>query len=320
MSGDPTGIGVSRGVPRARSDASSPFERVLARLDEGTDRAAAGGEPAAAGAPPDLAGAAQEDTVCTGFASLDKLLGGGLRAGDLIVVGGDVGSGKSALVLAIALRAAQSCRDGAVAFLSGEMSVERVAERALAIEGRSRIDDLRQGTVDDAARADAGAAALRLRDSALLVDRIPAGGPDALADELRRTLDLRLAVVDPLEALVTGTRARAEELAAAAARLKGMALELGAAILTTAQLPELDRDRADRRPQLDDLGALGAAKQQADVVLGLFREEMYDPTARGVEGATELLVLKNRNGPTGYVDLYFYKQWMRFEDMLDPER
>ena len=309
MSGDPTGIGVSRGVPQARSDASSPLERVLARLDESVDRSAAGG-----------VGAVPSDTVRTGFASLDKLLGGGLRAGDLVVIGGDVGSGKSALALAIALRAAQSSREGVVAFLSGEMSVERTAERALAIEGRSRIDDLRQGTLDDAARAEAGAAALRLRDSALLIDRIPGGGPDALADELRRTLDLQLAVIDPIEALVTGTRERAEELAAAAVRLKGIALELGAAIVTTAQLPALDRDRADRRPRLDDLGALGAAKQQADVVLGLFREEMYDPTARGVEGATELLVLKNRNGPTGYVDLYFYQQWMRFEDMLDPER
>ena len=60
-------------------------------------------------------------------------------------------------------------------------------------------------------------------------------------------------------------------------------------------------------------------KQIADVVLGLFRQDMYEP-ARDIEGATELLIRKNRNGPTGYVDLYFYAQWMRFEDMLDPDR
>ena len=60
-------------------------------------------------------------------------------------------------------------------------------------------------------------------------------------------------------------------------------------------------------------------KERADVVLGMFREGMYD-SARGIEGATELLVCKNRNGGTGYVDLYFYAQWMRFEDMLDPDR
>jgi replicative DNA helicase len=67
---------------------------------------------------------------------------------------------------------------------------------------------------------------------------------------------------------------------------------------------------------LDDFSARGAVKERADVVLGMFREGMYD-NARGIEGATELLVRKNRNGATGYVDLYFYEQWMRFEDMLD---
>ena len=73
------------------------------------------------------------------------------------------------------------------------------------------------------------------------------------------------------------------------------------------------------RPHLDDFGHLGAVKQHADVVLGVFREEMYHP-GYGVDGATELIVAKNRNGPTGFVDLYFYRRWMRFEDMVDPDR
>lgn len=64
---------------------------------------------------------------------------------------------------------------------------------------------------------------------------------------------------------------------------------------------------------------MGAVKQHADVVLSIFREEMYRPGG-GVEGATELIVAKNRNGPTGFVDLYFYRRWMRFEDLLDPDR
>ena len=62
-----------------------------------------------------------------------------------------------------------------------------------------------------------------------------------------------------------------------------------------------------------------AAQQHADIVFGLFRQDMYEPS-RDIEGATELLIRKNRNGPTGYADLYFYSQWMRFEDMLDPDR
>ncbi|HUR93679.1 MAG TPA: DnaB-like helicase C-terminal domain-containing protein, partial [Gemmatimonadales bacterium] len=84
-----------------------------------------------------------------------------------------------------------------------------------------------------------------------------------------------------------------------------------------AQLPAHRADRPDPRPALDDLGALGAIKQSADVVLGIYREEMYRP-GQGVEGATELIVAKNRNGPTGFVDLYFYARCLRFEDMLDP--
>jgi replicative DNA helicase len=257
------------------------------------------------------------DSIATGFPSLDKMLGGGIRRGDLVVLGGDVGSGKSALALAIALRAAQ---DGhATAFLSGEMSVDRVMERALAIEGRARIDDIRRGSMDEATRASVGAAAVRLRDHAPLIERLPAGGADVIRDELRRSQSTELAVVDSLQALAWGTRTQDEELAATARQLKTLAIDLNVGLLVTAHLPLHQRDRRDLRPQLDDFGALGALKQQADVVLSLFREEMYQ-SGNGVEGATELLVNKNRNGTTGYVDLYFYKQWMRFEDMLDPDR
>jgi replicative DNA helicase len=69
---------------------------------------------------------------------------------------------------------------------------------------------------------------------------------------------------------------------------------------------------------LDDLGGLGSIKQGADLVLAIYREEMYRP-GQGVEGATELIIAKNRNGPTGFVDLYFRPSILRFEDMLDPE-
>ncbi len=91
------------------------------------------------------------------------------------------------------------------------------------------------------------------------------------------------------------------------------------ALLVVAQLPGFQTGRDAKRPTLDDYGVMGAPKQHADVVLSIFREEMYNPGG-GVDGATELIVAKNRNGPTGFVDLYFYRRWMRFEDMLDPDR
>jgi replicative DNA helicase len=125
-------------------------------------------------------------------------------------------------------------------------------------------------------------------------------------------------VVDSLPAAAPGTGTLDESLALTARELKALARERDAALLLVTPLPRLDPARANPRPRLGDLGALGAPAQHADVVLALFREEMYG-AAPGTEGATELLVLKNRNGPTGYVDLYFDAPHLRFEDMLDPE-
>lgn len=261
-------------------------------------------------------GATPTDTVPSGFPALDKLLGGGLRRGDLIVLGGDTGSGKSALALAIALRVAQMGRTAL--FYSGEMHVERVLERVLAIEGRTRIDDLRRGTLDEAARAGVGAAAIRLRDELPIIERVPAAGVAAIAEEVSSLRAMELVVIDGLDALLPGSRSTEEEEAAAIRALKQLALDTRAAVLVTSPLPHLGT-RDDRRPVLDDFGARGTVKERADVVLALFREGMYD-SARDIEGATELLVRKNRNGSTGYVDLYFYAQWMRFEDMLEPDR
>jgi replicative DNA helicase len=281
----------------SRAANPSPFAAVLERVDETAD-----------GAPP-------RDSLPSGFPSVDRMLGGGLRRGDLIVLGGDVGSGKSALALAVAVRAAEGGRRGV--FYAGEMSVDRVAERILAIEGRARVDDMRRGTLDDESRASVGAAAVRLRDIPLTVERMP-GGTEDLATDLDSRRGIELVVIDPLQMLPSGRLAQDEELASAIRRLKAVAVDREAAVLLTAHLPHLAA-RPDRRPHLDDFGALGAIKQHADVVLGLFREGMYD-AARSLEGATELHVLKNRNGPTGYADLYFYSQWMRFEDLVDPDR
>ncbi len=285
-------------MPR-RADIS-PLSRLMERVDAVAD-----------GAPP-------PDGIPTGFPSVDELLGGGLRRGDLIVIGGDTGAGKSALALAIALRVSGSGRS--TLFLTAEMEAERVLERALAIEGRARIDDLRRGTLDEGSRANVGAAAVRLRDNALRIERSPAPGTaDGIAELVGEARDLQLVVVDPLQALSAGARPRDEELAAAVQRLKTVAMDQHVAIVLTAHLPAISRDRQDARPQLDDFGTLGAVRQEADVVLGLFREEMYQ-AGNGVDGATELIVLKNRNGGMGYADLYFYKHWMRFEDMLDPDQ
>ena len=262
-------------------------------------------------------GSALRDTIPTGFPSLDNALGGGVRRRDLVILGGEVGSGKSALALAIALRATEV--GGKVRFLSAEMDQSRAAERALAIEARVRVDDLRRGNLDPESRSRLEIAARRLEQRFPPFDALLAGDLAAFEHDDVRLRGVDIVIIDPLQALASGGRPLDEEMASAARALKRLAVDRDVCIIATSGLPQIVRDRKDLRPQLDDFGALGAPKQFADVVLGLYRQEMYD-SAPDVDGATELLVLKNRNGAREYVDLYFYKQWMRFEDMLEPDR
>jgi replicative DNA helicase len=284
----------------SRTPDISPLSVLLSRVD-----AVADGSPA-------------RETIACGFPSLDKMLGGGFRRGDLTILGGDAGSGKSALALAFALRAA--AQGARTAFLSTEMTIERLLERIIAIEARTRIDDLRQGALDEMTRANAGAVAVKLRERLPILELVPPASVKPLPAFIDELPDIDLMVIDSLTGLASGDSGVAldQELAVFVRELKRTALDREVALIATAPLPHLGA-RDDRRPTLDDFGAFGSVKQLADIVLALFREDMYQP-GRDIAGATELLVRKNRNGPTGYVDLYFYAQWMRFEDMLDPDR
>lgn len=255
-------------------------------------------------------------TVPTGFPTLDGLLGGGLRRGDLIVLGGDVGTGKSALALAMAFRAAELGH--VVTILTGEMAPERVLERMLAIEGRVSIEALRSGRIDEVTRASLGAVALRRSFTVPRVRHLPESGVDAMQQEWLDDEQTELLVVDSLQQ-IGGTYSLEENGARAILVLKKLAMESNVAVLLTAHLPGLTRGRENMRPQLDDFGAMGVVKQLADVVLGLFREEVYQRVI-GQEGAAELSILKNRHGQCSYIDLYFYREWLRFEDMVDPDR
>jgi replicative DNA helicase len=278
----------------------TPLEALVARID------AAGGD------------SPSPDTVASGFPSLDRTLGGGFRRQGLIVLGGDVGSGKSALGLGVALRAA---RLGApTLLLSGEMGEERLRERALAIEGRVSIDELRQGRLNEASRAAIGGAAVGQRDLPLALAALLEPGFGEIDAALEGLPRRGLVILDYLQLLQpSAATARQDERAAYAIRwLKSLAVRRNVALLVLAQLPGHRRERPDPRPSLDDLGARGAVRQHADIVLALYREEMYRP-GHGVEGATELMLLKNRNGPTGFVDLFFHQKWLRFEDLLDRD-
>ncbi len=273
----------------------SPLSTLLSRVDAVSD------------------GQSSPETISCGFPSIDNLLGGGFRRGDLALLGGDTSSGKSSLALAFAIRAAT--RGQRSAFLTAEMTRERLLERILAIEARARVDDLRQGTLDDEARSRAGATALRLRDSLPIVERLTTRDTAGLVSVVGGMDDIQLLVVDPLSTFLQPGGSLDNSLAFAARDLKALALDAHVALVVTASLPALST-RADRRPTLDDFGGSGILAEHADVVLALYREEMYQP-GRDIEGATELIVRKNRNGAKGYVDLYFYEKWERFEEVID---
>ena len=287
-------------MPRRRPQPSEPVQRVIERLDRTT----------AEGVAP--------DAVASCFPSLDRVLAGGLRREDLVLLAGDVGSGKSALALAIAVRVARAGTP--VLYLSGEMGEERLLERAVALEARVAVDDLRAGRLGDEARAAVGAAAFALRDLPLTVRTLSSADFTEIEDAVAMVPPPSLVVVDALQHVAPPrpTARAADRVAHAARALKALALQRHVVVLALTDLPSLAAARPDPRPTLDDLPGRGALKQESDLVLALYREEMYRPDA-GVEGAAELFVRKNRNGPTGFVDLYFYAKWLRFEDMLDPE-
>ena len=165
------------------------------------------------------------DTVPTGFPSVDKALGGGIRRQDLVILGGDVGAGKSALAFGIALRAAAA--GNRVAYFSGEMNEERLMERALAIEGRASIDEIRAADLAETKRASLGAAALSIRD--LPLEIFPLVGP-AMDETLAPAweFDPALVVIDFLQLLPPpDTRSTLDEECAASMRaLKALALDL----------------------------------------------------------------------------------------------
>jgi replicative DNA helicase len=250
--------------------------------------------------------------ISTGFPSLDKAIDGGFRAGELIVLGGDAGSGTSSLALAFALNASSA---GSV-FLSGETTSDRVAERALAIESRVALSDIRRLNLRDEDEQAVAAAAQRLRVQSPVVRTLDHTGLGRITQAIAEQPDVKVVVVDGLESLLTAFDARDDQLAFAVLSLKRLAVAARVTVVLVTHLRLLDRDRNDRRPRLSDFGAHGACAIHADMVFGLYREEIYVEDM-ALRGATELLLLKWRDGSPGYVDLFFVADSLRFEDVLD---
>jgi replicative DNA helicase len=260
--------------------------------------------------------------VPSGFPDLDKLTSG-FQPSDLIVVAGRPSMGKTSIVINFIQHAAIECGTP-VAFFSLEMSKESIVQRLLCSEGRVNSSRLRTGGLTDQEYMQLATAAGHLNTAPIWIDdtaAITALELRAKARRLKAEVDLGLIVVDYLQ-LMRGPRAenRVQEISAISGALKAVAKELSVPVIALSQLSRAPEQRTDHRPQLADLRESGAIEQDADLVLFLYRPEVYardDPGVDGesLEGRAELIIGKQRSGPTGKVDLYFRKEFTRFESV-----
>ena len=267
--------------------------------------------------------------VASGFADLDRMTAG-FQPADLIVLAGRPSMGKTALALNIAQHTAIEGKVP-VAVFSLEMSRESLVQRMLCAESKVDSSRVRTGRLraDDFTRLARGAG--HLNTAPIWIDDTPALSPIELRAKVRRLhaeVGVGLVVLDYLQLMSGGDRAenRQQEISAISRSLKAIAKEVGVPLLALSQLSRAPEQREGNRPRLSDLRESGAIEQDADVVLFIFREEMHrkpdEVEERGLAGKAELIVGKQRNGPTGSVDLYFHKAFTAFESVTrraEPE-
>jgi len=255
--------------------------------------------------------------VPSGFSDIDKLTSG-FQPADLVIVAGRPSMGKTSFVLNIAQYVGLKT-DRAVGFFSLEMSKEQLFIRMLTAEAAIDAQRFRAGYLSEQDYGKISTVLGRLSEAKVFIDDSFGMGVlemRAKARRLKAEQGLDLLVVDYLQLMQGRGRFenRNQELAAISRSLKALAKELDVPVLALSQLSRAPESRSDRRPQLSDLRESGALEQDADVVMFIFREEHYDPTPEN-ENLAELIIGKQRNGPTGTVKLAFIKQHTQFKNL-----
>ena len=256
--------------------------------------------------------------ISTGFRDLD-IKTAGLQPSDLIVVAGRPSMGKSALASSIAEHVGV-IEKMPVAFFSLEMSKEQLVQRMLCSHARVDAHKVRTGFLSQADWPRLVSAAGKLSEAPIYIDDAPtvtALELRAKARRLKAQFDIKLIVVDYLQ-LMQGHLAKADnrqqEISEISRSLKALARELSVPLIAISQLSRAVEQRSDHRPQLSDLRESGAIEQDADLVLLLLREEYYNPTEEN-KGIAEVIIAKQRNGPTGSLSLAFLGEYMKFENI-----
>jgi len=258
--------------------------------------------------------------LATGYVDLDRMTSG-LQAGELIVIAARPSMGKTALAMNIVEHVALNLKKAAGVF-SMEMSGSQLTLRMIGSVGRVDQHKLRSGTFEESEWPKLVDAVGKLNDSQIHID--DTAGLNALevrsrARRLHRSCGgLSLIVVDYLQ-LMSGTSSgreenRATEVAEISRSLKSLAKELKIPVIALSQLNRSVESRVDKRPMMSDLRESGAIEQDADLILFIYRDEVYNPTNEASKGKAELIIAKQRNGPTGPVTLTFIGKHTRFEN------
>lgn len=255
--------------------------------------------------------------IPTGFVEFDEMTSG-LQRSDLILVAARPAMGKTSFCMNIAQHAGLT-GEHTIGLFSLEMSKEQLVLRLLCGEARVDMHKLRSGFLSEKDWARLIQAVSNLSEARIFIDDTPALSILEMRSKSRRLKlehGLDLLIVDYLQLMQGRARYenRTQEISSISRALKGLAKELDIPVVALSQLSRAPESRGDHRPQLSDLRESGALEQDADVVVFIYREEEYDSTPDN-KGIAELVIGKQRNGPTGTIKLAFVKEYTRFENL-----
>lgn len=259
--------------------------------------------------------------VPTGYLDLDQKTAG-MQPGDLLIVAGRPSMGKTSLALNIAEHVA-IVEQAPVAVFSMEMGAEQLAMRVLCSVGRLDAQKVRTGRLSEDDWTRLTQAMGRMKEARLYIDETPALNPLELRSRARRLSrqygGLGLIVVDYLQLMSASSSGenRTTEISEITRSLKSLAKELGCPVLALSQLNRTVEQRTDKRPVMSDLRESGAIEQDADVIIFIYRDEVYRPDTPD-KGVAEIIIAKQRNGPIGTVRLTFLGQYTKFENFAPP--